>query len=64
MKNLMNDIKAKCVMNRKTAKIRRLKRVIAEVEMDIVYNKECIERYKAMMAEVDGNQLDLFVLEK
>jgi hypothetical protein len=63
MKNLLRNIMAACELNAKTAKIRRLKRTISEIEGDIRYNKECIERYKAMMAEVDGNQLDLFIQE-
>jgi len=64
MNTWFNNLKVKCAVNVKTAKIRALKKTIRLLEEDIADTKDRIEHYKAQMAMIDGNQMDLFISEK
>lgn len=64
MDTWFNNLKVKFVVNAKAAKIRALKKTIAHLQVDIEDTIDRIEYYKAQMALVDGNQMDLFVPEK
>jgi len=64
MNTWFNNLKVKCAVNAKAAKIRALKRTIAHLQVDVTDTLDRIEYYKEQMAMVDGNQMDLFISEK
>jgi hypothetical protein len=65
MKNTWwNNFKIRSEINAKTSQIRAMRRTIALLQEDILDNQDRIECYKLKMAEIDGNQMDLFIPER
>jgi len=64
MNTWIKEVKAKCIVNAKAAKIRALQRAINHLQVDVTDTLERIEYYKEQMALIDGNQMDLFIPER
>jgi predicted RNase H-like nuclease (RuvC/YqgF family) len=59
-----NNFKVRCEINATTSQLRTLQRTIELLEGDIEDTKDRIVAYKAKMAQLDGNQRDLFIQER
>jgi len=64
MKNWIKDVRVRCIVNSRVAKVRAIKRCIRALEIDICDNQDRIVAMKKHMALIDGNQMDLFIPEK
>jgi len=64
MDSWWNNFKIKSQINAKTSHIRAMRKTIALLEGDILDNQDRIACYKAKMAEIDGNQMDMFIPER
>jgi hypothetical protein len=64
MKNWFKELKVKCAINARTARVRNVKRAIENLREDIKDNERRIEVYKYQLYLIDGNQPDLFIEEK
>lgn len=61
MKTWIKEVKAKCAVNARVAKIRTLQRGIEALETNMAKNKQRVALLKAEMMEINGYQLDLFI---
>jgi len=62
--NFWYNFKIRAKINAKTSQIRAMRKTIALLEEDILDNQGRIAFYKGKMAEIDGNQMDMFIPER